>query len=239
MNIKLNEELFKTEFAILRENFNFEVSTPYLSLIFQSLENKISDEAFKTATKRYILEVTMEIWNKKYGFNGKPALADWLEFFTGNRILTLDQQAEIQVERIIEAASYPISILFDNGHTNATIIAYGGLKKINYDHFDSYNPNPKTRHWLKTELIKIWLTCQAENKNRFAPFYIGGNTTEIKFVGDKSICQKMLYKAKKLEVTTPKAIEDLAKAFKSNTSGKFDFEKAREMAIACTRSPYN
>ena len=213
---ELDEKLFKKGFIILRENFNFEISAAYLSLIFETLKNRISDEEFNTATNRYLTEVTMEIWNKKYGFNGKPAIADWLEFFTGNKKLTLDEQAKIQVERIIDEAKYPENVIFDNEFTNATVATYGGLKKMNYDSFDNYNPSPKKREWLKKELVEIWLTCNMDNKRRSKPFIINSSHKNIEFIGNKDVCKNMIDRENLLEYKQPKFIENLSKSLKCN-----------------------
>ena len=98
--MKLDKKIFKENFAILTENFGFQVSPAYLKMIFNTLENQITDEKLQAATMKILQEVTMDAWNKKYGFNGKPAIADWLEFFSGKK------------KRLTITGTFPIPILF-------------------------------------------------------------------------------------------------------------------------------
>ncbi len=168
-----------------------------INIIYEHCK-EFGDDDFKKATNQIIRE-GIELYGKL------PKTALFLEKL-GYKILPPKEQANIEVERIIEAANYPTSTLFDNEFTNATVKAYGGLKRINYDHFDKFNNNPTKRGWLKKELVEIWLSCQADNKRSKIPLMIE-DSNNITFVGDKVKCQSMLDSSKQLEAPIDKTTE--------------------------------
>ena len=192
-------------------------------------DETLCDDDFKKATNQIIRE-GIELYGKL------PKTILFLEKL-GFKKPSPKEQASIEAERIIEAAHYPSTTLFDNEFTNAAVIAYGGLGAINYDHFSSYNPNPTKREWLKKELVEVWLSCQADNKRKNTPFFVEGSN-RITFVGDKVKCQNMLESSKQLEAPDKK-IEVISNIGNQFPKKKFDFEKTRRMAFAaCESSPY-
>jgi hypothetical protein len=79
----LDKTLFQEAMAMFSINFGFELKGEdgriYKRLVFDALQNEVSDEAFKKATYSILKTTTLEAWNKAYGFKGKPAVADWIE----------------------------------------------------------------------------------------------------------------------------------------------------------------
>ena len=81
----LTKKTFQENLAVLSTNFNFEVDIIYKKIIFQALENKTTDEIFLEKINSLILNLKLEEWNKKYGYRGKPAGADWISFACPSR----------------------------------------------------------------------------------------------------------------------------------------------------------
>lgn len=189
LTIALNYSL---EIPTLKDSKENEIAS-YLDIFYSKLKEKqfTKHEFFKA--------VNGIIDNEKDMFGKMPSFAMFLQY-TGKLELTLEKQAQMQVERILEESTYPRSTLFDNEFTNSAVQAYGGIRKIYYDCFDKWNSNIlKERHWIKKELTEIWLNCQADNKRKSTPSIVDGQYSRINFVGDEIICQKMIDEQKKLE----------------------------------------
>lgn len=189
----LTKKTILQSLTTLRIDSSIEISEQDLdakiNIIYEQCKELAGDDDFKKATNQIICE-GIELYGKL------PKTALFLEKL-GYKILSPKEQANIEVERIIEAANYPTSTLFDNEFTNAAVRAYGGLKKIYYDHFDKFNNNPIQRGWLKKQLVEIWLSCQADNKRSNIPLMIE-NSKNITFIGDKVKCQNILESSKQL-----------------------------------------
>lgn len=81
----LTEKFFKQQIALLSENFNFQITPEYLKLIFGSIKNITSNEIFAQKAQSLIFNKKVSDWNKDYGFNGKPAVADFIDIFCVKR----------------------------------------------------------------------------------------------------------------------------------------------------------
>lgn len=77
----LSENVFKECLVLLCENFNFEVSSAYVKMVYGELKNSVSDRDMLVVTKRILKDVSSEDWSSSYGYRGKPALADWIEAY--------------------------------------------------------------------------------------------------------------------------------------------------------------
>lgn len=182
----------------LRIDSSIEISKQNLdekvNIIYEQCQ-ELGDDDFKKATNQIIRE-GIELYGKL------PKAALFLEK-AGYKTFSPKEQANIEAERIIEAASYPATTLFDNEFTNAAVEAYGGLRKIYFHLFDKFNPDPKKREWFKKELVEIWLSCQADNKRKNTPLFVegGDSVKKIYFVGDKIKCQNILESSEQLHIS--------------------------------------
>lgn len=70
----------------LSENFNFKFEDIYLHMIYDALYSKFPDldDTFIKIIRRFLLNVTKEQWDSKYGYNGKPTVADWIALMKNN-----------------------------------------------------------------------------------------------------------------------------------------------------------
>lgn len=149
---------------------------------------ELTDDEFKKATNQIICK-GIELYGKL------PKAALFLK-----KQQDPEEQAELEAERIIDTASYPCPVIFDNGFTNAALKAYGGIGKVYFDVHDSFNRDRKSRHWVKKELISIWIHCHFHGKTSNEPSYpaISSKNDHIDLVGDKVKCQELLDSSQKL-----------------------------------------
>lgn len=195
----MNKEEFKKRIKLILEDQNCnKPSNEWLDLLFSRINIFSDDEINRGFAK--ILMMSQDDWNKKYGFGGKPAISDWLVFFGKKPELPLEQQAKIQVERIIEyAKGYPASkVIFDNKTTNAVVRDYG----------IGYIRNQLTNEWLdyakgestiRRELLDKWLNYHYDNQEHSDFVKISNDSNLIDMFGDKSICTQLLAQPKQIE----------------------------------------
>jgi hypothetical protein len=201
----INYNDFTDNFETLELNFNFKYPAKLAVAVYEKIKD-LSQEEFKKSINK-ILAMTQEDWNKKYGFGGKPAIADWLFFFTGNKAQTPERQAIIEVARILDYASYYLGndVVFDNPFTNAAVKAYGGITKVAWD-INKDNETKRPSEWVVKELKDFWLASCDGNKGsnekcagRLQPeFFSGGKfvrkQNELDYVGDKESCLMLMDK---------------------------------------------
>lgn len=192
--MKLTIETVTEGVTSIAVNFSLEASEAYQSFIFDQLENKLTEEEFNKACSAIICQQVIS-------YNKMPNVGVFLKY-SGKQELDPEQQAELEAERIINAATYPAPTLTDNKFTNKTMHRYGGIGKVYFDVHDTYNRDrkPNTRHWVKKELISIWLSCHTNGKTSNKPSYpaISSKNDPISFVGDKVKCQELLDSSQKL-----------------------------------------
>ena len=118
----------------------------------------------------------------------------------GLKSFTPDKEASIEADRIINQAEYHYGndTLFDNPYTNAAVKSYGGLGKVKYQLFDSYNTN--SRNWVHRELKEIWLDCY-DGKKKDVTACIGNSSVKAGgvYVGDKEKCLALGNNLKEIE----------------------------------------
>ena len=191
----MDKQLINDTMAGLAENFNFQYKTSYLIILMKTLENQGIDAIdFTQVITKLITNTTKPEWDKKYGFNGKPAIADWLEMVgKKGKTLTDEQQVIIEVEKMLEgvrAVQFGGGVLFDNPITNATIESYGGISKLSWD-LNQDNNNKQQETWVRKELKEKWLACRTREKESITPSYRGSSTT-INFIGNEDKCKQLI-----------------------------------------------
>jgi len=185
----MNKDQFAGQIFLIFEDRNLKVpSLNWIEALFLKIKDSPDDQLNKGFNK--VMSISAEEWNKKYGFGGKPAIADWIEFFADKTTFTPEKEASIEVSRIINHAQYYYGndTVFDNKTTNACIKTYGGLGKINYELFDNYNPKRADRTWVAKELRDIWLDCHSSGQGDFTPCTGNSSSRRIVYVGDKNKC---------------------------------------------------
>ena len=227
----LNYQNFQNQFELVELNFNFKYPSKLLMLVFEKLKDLSQDEFDKGINK--ILGIGAEEWNKTYGFNGTPRLADWQGFF-GSKQQSSKNQAIIQVARILDYASCyrGNDVIFDNQFTNETVKKSGGITKIAWD-INSDNDDIEPLKWVRKGLIDLWLACYDGNhgsfekcQGRIQPDIFNNGKwvkrkNELSYVGDKQSCLLLMNKTEDKPLNLPvqqkmdKIVTSLAKSFKS------------------------
>lgn len=190
--MKLTIETVTAGVTSIAVNYTLEASEAYQYLIFEELEDKLTAEEFNKACKAIISQESVS-------YNKMPNVGVFLKY-AKKQELDPEQQAELEAESIIDTASYPTPVLFDNEFTNAALHSYGDIGKVYFDIYDKYNHNPKSRNWVKKELKEIWLFCQINDKTSNKPSYpaISSKNDPVSFIGDKAKCQELLDSSQKL-----------------------------------------
>ena len=80
------------------ENFNFKVSDTWIDMIYESSKQFTKEDI--DHARNVILNITQEEWNSKYGYSGKPAIQDWVNFFRKRKI---DENKRMEEERFMKA----------------------------------------------------------------------------------------------------------------------------------------
>ena len=186
----MNKDQFATQIFLIFEDRGLKIpSVTWIEALYSQV-NQFPDKQIAKGLGK-VMAVTAEVWNKKYGFGGKPAIADWVEFISDKKTLSSEKEASIEADRIINHAEYYYGndTLFDNPYTNATVKSYGGLGKVKHQLFDSYNPKPNSRDWVHRELKRIWIDCLDSKKKDTTPC-IGNSRIkgQVVYVGDKEKC---------------------------------------------------
>lgn len=140
-----------------------------------------------------VMNISGEDWNKKYGFGGKPAMSDWINFFNNNKKQSPENQVIIEVARILDYASFYLNndVIFDNEFTNAAVKRYGGMSKIAWD-IDKFNDNKRPREWVSRELKEIWLACYDGNHGSNEKSLGKSSFKNLDYVGDREKCLMLM-----------------------------------------------
>jgi hypothetical protein len=77
----LDLKTFTTGFYKFVANFEFSYDKIYTQMIYDALKNEISDEIFIETCNKALKEITKQKWNEAYGYKGRPAVADWVNYF--------------------------------------------------------------------------------------------------------------------------------------------------------------
>jgi hypothetical protein len=228
----LNYQNFQNQFELVELNFNFKYPAKLLMLVFEKLKGLSQDEFDKGINK--ILAISAENWNKKYGFGGKPAIADWVNFFMEEKKQSPENQAIIQVAKILDYAKHywGNDVIFDNEFTNETVQKSGGIAKIARD-INPDNENPRPREWVVKDLKDMWLACYDGNQGSFRvckgisqpdTFHNGEfvkRPNQLDYVGDKKSCLRLMNKIEDKGVNLPaqkkidKLVGNVAKKLKT------------------------
>lgn len=110
-------ERFSKNIELMAENFGFKISNEeWLEMLFRMVD-KFSDEDIKYGFQE-MCRITQEEWNKRYGYNGKPAIADWVNFFSlrskHNILKEKDQKISIAVNNAKNGKRTRKTIKYEN-----------------------------------------------------------------------------------------------------------------------------
>ena len=184
----MNKKDFANCLFTILDNFNCKTPTNmWLDQLYHQTSRFSDNELNKGFAK--IFSMSLEDWNKKYGFGGKPAIADWLVFFGAEKPQDITSIAKMQVAKILIEADHFFggNYQFENPVTNATVKRYGGLRKLNWELFDSSNDKPKQKEWVVKEFVEIWLQCHDGKIFDDKPTILDPATKRIDIVRDEQI----------------------------------------------------
>ena len=77
-----NDIEFKKSLKLVTSNFNVKELDDLLVKTLQQavLDNKYTKEELIIGFRK-IMAISQDDWNKRYGYRGYPAIADWISFF--------------------------------------------------------------------------------------------------------------------------------------------------------------
>ena len=84
----LEYKVFKQNYDLMRDNFfaSKKESDAKIMMIYETLADKLTNEMFQKHTYFIITNTTTKEWNDAYGYQGCPAVADWLKSFLPKKI---------------------------------------------------------------------------------------------------------------------------------------------------------
>lgn len=84
----LEFKVFKQNYNLIKDNFfaSKEESDAKIIMIYETLADKLTNEMFQKHTYFIITNTTTKEWNDAYGYQGCPAVADWLKSFLPKKI---------------------------------------------------------------------------------------------------------------------------------------------------------
>lgn len=165
----MNKQQFAKSILIIFEDRNLKIpSEDWLNSFFDKIKNIPDDKLISGFNK--IMQIPAQEWNQRYGFGGRPAINDWLEFFNHEKSLTPEKEASLEIAKVMDYANYYFgnSVDFGNPFTNAAVKAYGGIKKLAWD-IDKDNDNKRQREWVVKELRALWLDSYEGKKGDLTP----------------------------------------------------------------------
>ena len=77
----INAQIFIKGFKNFQVNFEFEPNQEYQDMVYNALKDIINDEIFIETCNKALKEITKQKWNEAYGYKGRPAVADWVNYF--------------------------------------------------------------------------------------------------------------------------------------------------------------
>ena len=82
----ITERKFKEGFCYLELNFNLKFESADLKHKYLKFVFKKTKDSFDNVDIEYgfieMIKMTQAEWNKEYGYNGKPSIQDWVNFFS-------------------------------------------------------------------------------------------------------------------------------------------------------------
>ena len=84
----LEYKVFIHNYGLMRDNFfaSKKESDAKIIMIYEALADKLTNGMFQKHTGYIILNTTTKEWNDAYGYQGCPAVADWLKSFLPKKI---------------------------------------------------------------------------------------------------------------------------------------------------------
>ena len=85
----LTEKCFKENLLLMSINFDFKIDDEngavYMQLIYSELKDKTNDEIMSAKIRKLISTMSLKEWNGLYGFRGRPALRDMIDYASISR----------------------------------------------------------------------------------------------------------------------------------------------------------
>ena len=84
----LEYKVFIHNYDLMRDNFfaSKKESDVKIMMIYEALADKLTNKMFQEHTSYIIINTTTKEWNDAYGYQGCPAVADWLKSFLPKKI---------------------------------------------------------------------------------------------------------------------------------------------------------
>ena len=84
----LEYKVFIHNYDLIKDNFfaSKKESDAKIIMIYETLADKLTNEMFQKHTYFIITNTTTKEWNDAYGYQGCPAIADWLKSFLPKKI---------------------------------------------------------------------------------------------------------------------------------------------------------
>ena len=84
----LEYKVFIRNYDLIKDNFfaSKKESDAKIIMIYEALADKLTNKMFQEHTSYIILNTTTKEWNDAYGYQGCPAVADWLKSFLPKKI---------------------------------------------------------------------------------------------------------------------------------------------------------
>ncbi len=84
----LEYKVFKHNYDLIKNNFFASKTEPdtKIIMIYEALADKLTNKMFQEHTSYIIINTTTKEWNDAYGYQGCPAVADWLKSFLPKKI---------------------------------------------------------------------------------------------------------------------------------------------------------
>ncbi len=108
----LDQNLFKKKLLDMNFNFNLKYSdddiTKYAKFMYPFIQDKFNDDEIVYGFNQ-LFSLKSEEYNKKYGYGGRPAVADLADLFTRRRKKVVELEKDKNLRIAIENAKNGIS----------------------------------------------------------------------------------------------------------------------------------
>ena len=94
---------FSSSIDIIADNFGFKIENKqWVTMLFNMAKNFTSEDLQYGFHE--LCRITGEEWNKKYGYRGKPPIADWVAYFQKRKVDDENNKRIEEAERKVKEA---------------------------------------------------------------------------------------------------------------------------------------